>query len=199
MGLQDYYCYDDSTQTSFSGSAGFEIMGTSTGDFSAFSKLMLGWYTPDEVQVFDDKISSYYLSDSSAYPSCLILPVGNLSTKLASEYFVVEYVTNDNNNKNVTNESGIRIWHAEAEVKKYPNIGNLWIYNNIYSSSSKDLLRLVNDGNGFFNTDDIISSETISDFLAYNDSGELAAETGYTIKIGELINGKYKITVTKNT
>ncbi|MGN0606820.1 MAG: hypothetical protein ACI4JM_09890 [Oscillospiraceae bacterium] len=198
VGLPDYYSYDGSTQDIFNGDAGFEIMESATGDFSAFSKLMAGWYQPNEVQIFKDDISTYYIGDSASVPSCLILPVGTMSSKLASEYFVVEYITNTNNNINAANKSGIRIWHADAETKKVSGMVNLWIYNNMYSTSVRDLLALVNNGNGFFDTGDVVSGETVDDFFAYDSSGNVTVETGYSIKIGDLQNGKYEVTVTKN-
>ena len=59
MGLPDYYKYG--LRENFKatmGDAGLEHMDESEGDFCPLSKLLLGWYTPASVQIYQpsDKI-----------------------------------------------------------------------------------------------------------------------------------------------
>ena len=96
MGLSDYYklnSLDD--QEGLKGVAGLERMDDSTGDFSAFSKIILGWIPKEKVQIADltKKKSIYSLTPSNESQNCLLIPVGTLDKNFFSEYFLVEYLT----------------------------------------------------------------------------------------------------------
>lgn len=56
------------------------------------------------------------------------------------------------------------------------------------------VLQLVNDNRGFYHTGDSINFGT-SNFAAYDANSNQSIDTGYSISIGELIDGKYTITV----
>ena len=94
MGLPDYYKYGlRENFEATTGDAGLERMDESEGDFCPLSKLLLGWYTPASVQIYQpsDKKSdrlfsslsssdrntsaqTFTLTDDTQEGSCLIIP-----------------------------------------------------------------------------------------------------------------------------
>ena len=58
------------------------------------------------------------------------------------------------------------------------------------------VLRLVNDGGGFYHTGDLIGFGT-SNFAAYDANGDQTIDTGYTVNIGAASDGGYTVTVTR--
>ena len=94
-----------------------------------------------------------------------------------------------------TEDAGVRIFHVQAEVNgtafKYDN------FSEFYMGDDKiRVLRLVNDGNGFYHTGDTIRFGT-SNFAGYDANGEQTSDTGYTVTIGEGSDGGYTVTVSK--
>ena len=205
LGLPDYYLYEAGDDwEGYKGDAGFERMDDSIGDFSSFSKLMYGWLREDEVQWFSGGTQSFRLKDSSAQGSCLIVPITSEVGDITSEYFLVEYVTQKNNNTEAswyTRDSGIRIFHINAELQrdewsglkdfKYGGYSEYYLGNDRFR-----VTRLVNEGHGFYHTGDICSYGT-KNFAGYDSNGYQTIDTGITIEIGELKNGEYTVTVRK--
>lgn len=201
MGLPDYYKYNSADWEGLNGDAGYERMDDSIGDFSSFSKLMLGWFTENEVQIASQSdTNTYYLSDASSEGSCLLLPITS-NDSYNSEYFLIEYITPSGNNSDIyTSDSGIRIFHVQAEIVttdwgstnfKYEN------YSSYYQGDDKiRVLKLVNDNNGFYHSGDTVKFGT-SNFAAYDSDGNQTIDTGYTITIGDIVNGQYAVTVSK--
>lgn len=205
LGLPDYYLYEAGDDwEAYYGDAGFERMDDSIGDFSSFSKLMYGWLRDDEVQWYSGGTQSFKLRDSLKQGSCLIVPVGSEVGDVASEYFLVEYVTHNGNNADLypwTLDSGIRIFHIQADLKPV----DWWGYTNFMYEGFSDyylgndffrVTRLVNDGFGFYHSGDVCSYGT-KNFAAYDSNGLQTIDTGITIEIGELVNGEYTVTVRK--
>ncbi|MBQ7046378.1 MAG: hypothetical protein IJN85_01375, partial [Oscillospiraceae bacterium] len=56
------------------------------------------------------------------------------------------------------------------------------------------VIRLVNDGNGPFSTDDVINN-SVSGFGWYDESENETIDPGVSITVGELRDGKYTITI----
>lgn len=208
MGLPDYYKYQtDGVESIYgmNGNAGWEIMDDALADFSAFSKLMLGWYTEDEVQVYTGGTQNYTLRSSQEAPNCILIP-RYAENGFLSEYFIVEYVTPNQNNTfgyyygeryQMFKNGGIRVLHCLADV----GVGLYGVelsWNNYglhYDTSNRKqrVLRLVNEAEGgdFFqpyNRNRTIDSR-ISGFRWYDESGYQTVETGLTIKVNELLNG----------
>lgn len=197
IGLPDYYKYNSTDYEGLHGDAGYERMDDSIGDFCSFSKLMYGWLKDTEVQEYTGSgTQTFELSDASQSGSCLILPITGSSGNYTSEYFLVEYITRSGNNADIySSDEGVRIYHVQAEVS-----GTSFKYDNFSSYYMGDdkirVLRLVNDNNGFYHSGDTVSYGT-TNFAAYDSSGNQTINTGYTISIGSLSNGKYSVTVSK--
>ena len=205
FGLADYYLYYNGEQGQYygteglKGNAGYERMDDAIGDLCSFSKLMLGWLKDTEVRRYDGSgMQKFTLEDASKAGSCLILPINSSSDDYTSEYFLVEYVTQTGNNADVasyTDDSGIRIFHIRADLGdtmfKYENFSESYMGNDKIR-----IIRLVNDGKGFYHTGDRITFGTLN-FAGYDSSGKQSVDTGYTISVGRLIDGKYTITVRK--
>ena len=213
MGLPDYYKYEN-TQDGYyglNGDAGLEMMDDAFGDMSAFSKLMYGWYTDQEAQVYTGGTQTFTLQSSQSAPGVIIIPRGDLND-CHSEYFLLEYATPDANNKytfynNVSyrtfRNGGIRVMHCNAELNdgwwgpelKWNNYGQY------YDSSNQKqrVLRLANEqeGGGFFTSGSTIDS-SISGFRWYDSSGYQTVDPGVTVTVGALENGVYTVTISQN-
>jgi hypothetical protein len=184
--------------------------GDAYSDFSAFSKLMLGWYKESQVQVYDPNSGSqtYTLNNAQTDDgNCVIIPYGTLDDNYFSEYFIIEYSTDTGNNSAINQDmywwqscdSGIRIHHIKAD--KYDN--GWWTflkYENGSDFTNLDddgirLIRLVNDGGDCFKTGDTIDSNT-SGFGWYDSDESESIDPNVTISIGELSGSSYTITIT---
>ena len=198
LGLPDYYKYtDDKDSEGLHGAAGDERMDDSIADFCGFSKLMYGWLKDTQVQHYKgDGVQSFMLDDASKTGSCLILPINSSPDNYTSEYFLIEYVTATENNADMyENDSGVRIFHVRAD-----QFYGMFTYCNLspfYKGDDKErVLRLVNDGGGFYHSGDVALFGT-PNFAAYDNNGDQTIDTGYTVWIGDLTDGKYSVTVMK--
>lgn len=212
MGLPDYYLYGVEDFQGMHGSAGFELMDDANCDFGAVSKLMLGWYKPEQIQVYDNSESkSFTLNETSLDNSnCLIIPCGELDSNYYSEYFVVEYAGMRKNNSSLAEErwrtvgEGVRVYHVSAEVT-----GDLWYNTFIYSSGNDDatnynngrrFIRLVGEGtdntDNYFHTGDVIDS-SFAEFNWYDSDGNMTIQPEITIEVGEISADNCTITVSK--
>lgn len=193
MGLPDYYRYTaDASEEhdGMPGAAGCELMDEGSGDLSACSKLLLGWLAEDEVQIFSGGTQHFSLTSMQQSPSCVLIP-RTQGAGFLSEYFLIEYVTQEGNNT-AASGSGIRILHVQAEVSEGAH-GMEFSYNNYglhydQSNEKQRVLRLVNDYGLFYPgtrslqyTDRIDGS--IVGFHWYDAEGNLTAETGLTLRI----------------
>lgn len=203
MGLPDYYKYNSSDWQGMNGDAGYELMDDMYCDLSSFSKLMYGWLKTDEVQLYDTSKSSqtFKISSASTSGDCIILPIGDLDNDYFSEYFVIEYLSNEGNNRGYIGNGGIRILHVNAETMysydgykefKYANFSSYYDT----SDSKQRVLFLVNDNNGFYTSGAAITYGT-KNFTGFDSNGYQTVNTGYSVSIGSLVNGEYTITVTK--
>ena len=161
-------------------------MDEARSDFSCVSKLMLGWYTKDQIMVYDRNIgpTSYTLKNcESEEGNCLIIPVGDLDSNFKSEFFILEYFTLDGNNSNINdyfwwrnNGEGIRCFHVEA-TEFYDGWRTFFKYesgNNKFTNDDEGIrfIRLVNDGekDNLFRTGNHINS-AVRGFFMYNKEG----------------------------
>lgn len=203
MGLPDYYKYNSSDWQGMNGIAGYELMDDMYCDLSSFSKLMYGWLKTNEVQVYDTSKSSqtFTISSASTTGDCIILPIGNLDSNYFSEYFIIEYISNEGNNKGFVGSGGIRMIHVDAETIysydgykefKYANFSSYYDT----SDSKQRVVYLVNDNNGFYTSGSTVTYGT-KNFAGFDSSGNQTVNTGYSVSIGAFSNGQYTITVTK--
>ena len=203
MGLPDYYKYNTPNDSEgFKGNSGREMMDDMGGDFCAFSKLMLGWLTEDDVVIADLSKGgdSYALYDLSKEGSCIIVPYGELDGDYFSEYFIIELNSASNNNLGNWG-NGVRIFHVDAEAIDSPYEYNkkMFKYENFSfdydeSDNGRRVLRLVNNGGGFFKTNSTVSSAT-NGFAWYDSEGKETIAPGFTIQIRAITDDGYSITI----
>lgn len=80
LGLPDYYYLDlNAEETSdeadgLKGAAGLEMMDDMEGDYSQFSRLMLGYLDPESVQIYRGGEEEFLLTSAQRGGGCLILP-----------------------------------------------------------------------------------------------------------------------------
>lgn len=201
MGLPDYYQYATETTSDkdgLIGNAGKELMDDGEGDLSAFSKMMLGWVTEDEIQVYTGGTQTFYLKAAQDAPGCVLIP-RDPTAGLLSEYFLIEYVVPSGNHPEY-NGSGIRILHAEAEVSEGDFGPELTYYNygKHYDTSHQKqrVLRLVNDNGNFYpGNKDVWYKDTVDGdtegFHWYDADGNLTVDPGLTVKIDTCQRGPF--------
>lgn len=206
MGLADYYKYDaDDDFEAMNGIAGTEKMDEMDGDYSQFSKLMLGWLKRSQVHIYTGGKKKFTLKTSSDEGSCIIIPLNrhkgiSAEDVYTSEYFLIQYDTAEKNMKNVISDtnSGIRIFHIDAEICDDEYGGDSYFkyngFSQYYDTShmGRRIIRLVNDGNGYFHNGDVIDGTT-SGFAWYDENGKETIDTGLTIQI----TGNGKLTISE--
>lgn len=212
MGLPDYYLYNSDDYEGMHGNAGTELMDAdAASDFGCFSKLMLGWYGESQVSVYQGGTQEFTLSNAQTNDgNCVIIPYGELDDRYFSEYLMIEYVTEENNNSYINSHmswwqnvgNGIRIYHIKADLHEGYWFSHLKYQNGSEFTNGDDdgirLIRLANDAEGgnVFKTGDVIDN-SISGFNWY-DSNELESiDPGVSVSVGELKDGKYSITVSQ--
>ena len=193
MGLPDYYKYTadaSGEKDGLPGAAGDELMDEGTGDLSVCSKLLLGWLSADEILVYTGETQTFSLTSMQYAPACILIPKDPAAGYL-SEYFLIEYITTEANNR-TAGGNGIRILHVQAEVSEGRH-GPEFTYNNYglhYDSSNQKqrVLRLVNDNGLFYpgirgvQYTDVIDGG-IAGFHWYDAEGDLTEDTGLRIRI----------------
>ena len=213
MGLPDYYLYGVDDFEGMHGSAGYDLMDEAFSDFSAISKLMLGWYREDQIQVYDRSKGSQTFTltnGQSDEGNCLIIPNNSLNSEYKSEYFILEYTTLDENNSQVKGHfwwrptgSGVRVLHIEATEaddgwRKYflYESGNDEYTNN---NNGKRFIRLVDDGDkdNLLREGSKVNGST-NGFRWYDSGGGQTIDPGITITVGKKSGNSYTVTVTPN-
>jgi M6 family metalloprotease-like protein len=123
FGLEDYYSYDE---ISNSASGGLDMMDLNIGEHNAFSKLSLGWVEPT---VVTGNSGSITLKPFESSGDCLIVPSSYFNDSAFGEYLIIEYYTptglnyRDANNSYpdrslYLSQSGIRVFHVDARIMK---------------------------------------------------------------------------------
>ena len=209
MGLPDYYCINENSSTEgLNGEAGHEMMDEAEADMCSFGKMMYGWYAEDELQIYTGGTQTFTLESSQRAPSCLMIPTSGLDS-FFGEYFMVEYNTPEGNNTRFVGggytapffrEGGVRILHCEASRYfdmdifawqfRWENFSRY--YDN--SHQKQRVIRLVNDGNGFFKAGDTVSSSTPG-FAWYDRYGGQTVDPGIILHVDQIENGKATVTV----
>ncbi len=212
-GLPDYYLFTNPNDSEgMHGTAGCELMDTDAGsDFGAFSKLMEGWYRQDQVQIYDAAKGTQTFTLSNAQTdagNCIIIPNGQLAEDYFSEYFIIEYASKDGNNSSIGSKTawwaaageGIRIYHIDAATEYGWNTYFRYASGSEFTNKDQGrrLIRIIDDTNtdNFYHTGDVING-SISGFHWYDANGGQTVDTGLTVTVGALTDGKYTVTVSK--
>lgn len=212
-GIPDYYLFTNPGDSEgMHGTAGIELMDTDAcSDFGAFSKLMEGWYTKNQVQVWypEQGTKTFMLHNAQTNAgNCLIIPNGQLADDYFSEYFILEYATKDGNNSGIgkntawwqTAGEGVRIYHIDATTEYGWNTYFRYASGSEFTNQDRGrrLIRIIDDTNtdNFYHTGDTVTG-SISGFHWYDANGGQTVDTGFSIEIGESANGAYTVTVRK--
>ncbi len=198
MGLRDLYKVGkDTDYDGMNGIAGTEMMDDMTGDYSQFSKLMLGWLTEDEVQICRED-GEYMIPSSALSGGCILIPRNTDladSEVISSEYFLIQYDSANGNMSSVltSDSGGVRILHCEATIDTNAygeRILRYDVQSPTYDEShdSQRLVRLVNDGEDYMRRGDMADSSTPG-FGWYDDFGKETIDPGVTITV-ESVNSK---------
>lgn len=213
MGIPDFYLYNETEDwQGMHGSAGYTLMDDAICDFAAVSKLMLGWYHQDQIEVYDssEDSQSFTLNDAqSENGNCVIIPCGELKDNYYSEFFIVEYMTSDNNNNSYlrpwlnylnSDGNGVRITHVEASVSD----NGWWKYftyqsgedTNTNSNKGKRFVRIIDDvqKDNLYRTGDVIDNN-IAGFNWYDESGNQSIDPGIKITVGDKSDGTNSIII----
>ena len=97
-----------------------DMMCYNSGDFNAFSKMLLGWIAPEEISVVtkDTKDQIIFLNGYTDAGSCAVIMLDDKG--LLGEYFLIQYEDYKNNDDvfNIVNkkENFLRIYHVNAET-----------------------------------------------------------------------------------
>lgn len=168
LGLPDY-CETGVTDTAnrdgLNGIAGHELMDDMTGDLSAFSKLILGWLPDNQIITFNifstenQTFSLVPINEQGA--NCLVIFNQTVPNGFLAEYLICEYITPTRNNQGLFETGGIRVMHVQAETSTTSNGEKEFLYSANGPGNTEDtgirILKLVNDGNGFFTPNDVLS------------------------------------------
>ena len=208
MGLPDYYVY--SGGQGMAGTAGWEDMDDSMCDMGALSKLLLGWYKTDQVNVFDRAYGSqtFVLKNSQSNEgNCVIIPNGSIEADYNCEYFIMEYNTPDGNNSFVrdiylNNSSGLRIFHADTEVYLPQSRYTGYLYDNFNNpnfDAGRRIVRLVNSASGtyeenYFHTGDVVDS-SVPGFAWYDDYEQETIDPGVTVTVDSIDGDECIVTI----
>ena len=210
MGLPDYYLYGISDDfDGMHGTAGSELMDDTGGDFSCVSKLQLGWYKTDQVQVYEpsSEPQSFTLYNAqSDKGNTVIIPCGELDGRYHGEFMMIEYTTKDANNSqppwHVSIGNGIRVYHVDTTLYDngfylaYRYTGTL-DFNDNYNG--RRVIRIIDDveKDNLYRTGDVIDGNILG-FHWYDGKGRQTIDTGLVIEVGENNGDSYQITIKNN-
>lgn len=213
MGLPDYYLYNAGSDfEGLHGSGGYEMMDETNADFSAVSKLMLGWFRKEQVTIYDPASKNQTFSLSNAQKengNCIIIPCGKLENNYYSEFLILEYTTLDGNNSRIKkdywwkpNGTGVRVLHVEGTVSD--SIGwKYWKYASgdneaTNNGNGRRFVRIIDDTetDNLYHTGDVIDS-AVSGFKWYAEDGTQSVDTGLKITIGEMTEDSCTVTVSE--
>jgi len=205
MGLPDYYIPGRwSDGDGLRGPAGLEMMDDMEGDYSQFSKLMMGWLREDQVSVYTGGTREYALPSAQREGGCVLIPRDPAAAEpFLSEYFLIEYNTADANMAGALRrrEEGVRVLHVDAEVLLEPWGERYFKYavdSEYYHSRGRNrgrrILRLVNDGKRAARAGDAFGPGT-SGFGWYDDREMPALPVGVRVEVLSIEGGMARIRV----
>lgn len=180
LGLTDYYA------SSYAGGTGATIMmDRNEGDEDCFSKMLLGWVTPQVVTA-----SSYItLRSASTQADAVLIAPSSWNGNYLSEYFMAEYVTPEANQSNLTLSAGggVRVWHVNAATSQWTDEITASMYRYDNSGDGPKLLSIVDETQQWYGSGEGVTEEQT---LLY--TGE---ESGIAITVESIENGQATLCV----
>lgn len=131
LGLYDYYDYEVEVGPK-GGLGGADMMDYTVGDHNSFSKIMLDWVTP---LVVSGKSTTVTLNSFTETGQVVLVSMDWNNTYF-DEYFLIEFYTPTGLNEahvgfnGLYTESGIRIFHVNAQINPDQSNGEVFLYNN---------------------------------------------------------------------
>ena len=194
LGLDDYYDYYPNSGSD-EGVGGADMMDYTVGDHSAYSKIMLGWTTP-QIVAQDGTFTLYPFAESG---DCLLIML-NFDNSYFSEYLLIDFYTATGLNQMHAMQpdsllyggaqKGVRIYHVTgwANNPYSDEYGSFTDSNN--SLTSEPLLKLVEaDGETKF--------RSTNGYAAASDlwqaGGSLSAVFNYCRNDGKAVNFDVKV------
>lgn len=113
---------------------------------------------------------------------------------------ILDYITPNGNYDGLFSSGGLRIYLVDATLANdeygapYLTADN---YSPVYDSTNngRRILRLVNNGNGFYRDGDVIGG-TATGFGWYDNNGQLTIDTGYMITVDSVSEDQKNCTIT---
>lgn len=113
LGLPDLYDYDDAVGPD-GGVGGLDMMDANRCDHNGFSKMLLGWLTPD-VCAFGAGTGAFVLRPTASFRDAVIFwPAYDIGSPFG-EFFMVQYRTRAANDSRLPAD-GLLIWHIDARL-----------------------------------------------------------------------------------
>lgn len=156
LGLDDYYCYDDTNAWNPAGE--LEMQSYNVGDQNAYSKFALGWINPYYVKG-DTTIK---LKTSALYDEAILIN-DDWNKSIFDEYLFIEYYTNQglneidakhqyNGRDKMYNYNGLRIYHVDARLVKLNSMGNFVSYADDIDITDSNYIYYVGASNSYSNS-----------------------------------------------
>lgn len=138
------------------------MMDLSSGDEDPFSKMILGWMTPQQA----DESGWYQIKSESSNGDALLIAPSGWDGNLLSSYYLVEYVTPDNNQRwePLSKDGAVRIWRINAATSAFTDeiTRNMYKYSND-GSQSPQLVTVANKDMVWYGQKDSESGLALSD------------------------------------
>ena len=180
LGLTDYYA-DSYT----SGTNAAVMMDRNEGDEDCFSKMLLGWITPQVIN------SSCYvtLESASVVADAALIAPQSWDGNYLSEYFMAEYVTPEANQEDqpLAAGGGVRIWHVNAVTSQWTDDITASMYRSDNSNAGPKLLSIVDPNTEWYGTSDMITEEQTGLYTGEN--------SGISIRVDAIENGSAQLCV----
>ncbi|MFA7435955.1 MAG: M6 family metalloprotease domain-containing protein [Bacilli bacterium] len=188
LGLYDYYDYEEDFGPG-GGLGGADMMDYTVGDHNSFSKIMLDWVTPLVVSGKSTTVTINSFTESKD----VILVSSAWNNSYFDEYFLIEFYTPTGLNEahaghnGLYSISGVRIIHVNASLNPDQTDGNLFLYDNSYTS--KKILKIIEADNNN-SIEQYFEAEDSDLFQAGNEFG---LASNYRLANGSLVNFNIKI------
>ncbi len=161
-GLSDYYVSSvkESTPKNYSPLGGVDMMDCNIIDHNAFSKMMLGWITPQVAH----SGGSFSLNPYENGGDCLIIPTDKgWNNTIFDEYMLVEFYTptflNEKDSLSAYpgnarrvkgfGKAGIRIYHIDARLAALSSSSSPFYTDYVYNSSNVSTYLAHNSSSGY--------------------------------------------------